>query len=128
MGFYTLRRAWTSLLVVGIPVAFLALAWAAFMGGRGSVAALAFVYLLIVACGRALAIKKERDERPYRDRRVAHQLARIRSTLPCVSEPLLHVVETPPEVETTSRDEFGGGREPAASERSPVEGLTLRAV
>jgi hypothetical protein len=126
MPFYTLRRAWTSLLVVGVPVSFLSLAWAVFMGGRASVAALAVVYLLIVACGRAQAIKRERDERPYRDRRVAHQLARIRSTLPGAREPLLRVVE--PRAEPIVDEQLGAGREAAASERAPVESLTLRAV
>jgi hypothetical protein len=124
MGFYSLRRAWTSLLVVGVPVAFLALAWAAFMGGRGSVAALAFVYLLIVACGRALAIKQERDERPYRAKRVEHQLARIRSTLPGAEDSYLRLVE----LDETSHELVGCENELAVSERTPVEGLKLRAV
>lgn len=87
MRLYTLRRAWTSLLVVGVPLACLALVWWAFMGGRANAAALALVYLLLVACGRAQAIKRERTERPYREARVAHQLARIRSTLPGVEDP-----------------------------------------
>ena len=87
MGFYSVRRAWTSLLVVGVPVSILALIWALFMGGRLSVAALAFVYLLIVVAGRAQAIKRERVERPYREKRVAHQLERIRSTLPDLQTP-----------------------------------------
>jgi hypothetical protein len=128
MRFYTLRRAWTSLLVVGVPVSFLSLAWTVFMGGRASVAALALVYLLIVACGRAMAIKREQAERPNRDRRVAHQLARIRSTLPGVEEPLLHVVTALPEAERIPHEELGASRETAASERAPVESLTLRAV
>ena len=117
MRFYTLRRAWTSLLVVGVPVSLLALAWAAFMGGRASVAALAFVYLLIVACGRALAIKQELDERPHRERRVAHQLGRIRSTLPNADEVGPFVLET-----------IVAERDKAAAERAAAESLTLRAV
>jgi hypothetical protein len=124
MRFYTLRRAWTSLLVVGVPVSFLALAWAAFMGGRVSVAALAFVYLLIVACGRAQAIKQERDERPYRAKRVEHQLSRIRSTLPGAEESYLRLVE----LDETSHELVGCENKAAASERPPVESLTLRAV
>lgn len=126
MGLYTLRRAWTSLLVVGVPVSVLSLAWSLFMGGRATVAALAFVYLLIVACGRAQAIKREHDERPYRERRVAHQLARIRSTLPGVEEsaPLLTVLSAPddaadPEPAVGEADDGG---------RMPVDGLRLRAV
>lgn len=68
--------------MVGVPLSVLALVWAVFLGGRPTVAGLAVVYLLLGAVGRAQAIKKERDERPYREVRVAHQLARIRSTLP----------------------------------------------
>jgi len=124
MGFYTLRRAWTSLLVVGVPVSFLSLAWAAFMGGRASLAALAFVYLLIVACGRALAIKQERDERPYRAKRVEHQLARIRSTVPGAEESYLRLVES----DETSHELVGCENKVAVSERTPVESLKLRAV
>lgn len=117
MRFYTLRRAWTSLLVVGVPVSFLALIWTVFMGGRTSVAALAFVYLLIVACGRAHAIKQERDERPDRERRMAHQLARIRSTLPNADEVGPFVLES-----------IVAEREKAASERAAAESLSLPAV
>jgi hypothetical protein len=124
MGLYTLRRAWTSLLVVGVPVSFLSLAWAAFMGGRASVAALAFVYLLIVACGRTLAIKQERDERPYRAKRMEHQLARIRSTLPGAEESYLRLVEQ----DEASHELVGCENGAAVSERTPVESLTLRAV
>jgi hypothetical protein len=115
MRLYTLRRAWTSLLVVGVPLSFLALAWAAFMGGRASVAELAFAYLVIVACGRAQAIKQERNERPHRERRVAHQLARIRSTLPGADQAAPIVVE-PIVVERVER--------PAEE----LESLRLRAV
>lgn len=82
MHFYSVRRAWTSLLAIGVPLSSLTLVWAVFFGGQLGVAALAIGYLLIAAVGRAQAIKKERDERPYREVRVAHQLERIRSTLP----------------------------------------------
>ncbi len=85
MRFYSVRRAWTSLLVVGVPLSVLALIWAVFMGGRLSVAALACVYLLLAGAGRAEAAKREREQRPYREIRVAHQLERIRSTLPELS-------------------------------------------
>lgn len=98
-------------------MSFLSLAWAAFMGGRSSVAALAFVYLLIVACGRALAIKQERAERPHRERRMAHQLARIRSTLPNADEVGPFVLES-----------IVAEREKAASERDAAESLSLPAV
>ena len=84
MRFYSVRRAWTSLLVVGVPLSLLTLIWGLFFGGRLSIAALALVYLLIAAAGRAQAIKQEREQRPHRERRVAHQLERIRSTLPDV--------------------------------------------
>lgn len=82
MHFYSVRRAWTSLLAVGVPLSILTLVWATFLGGRLNVAALAVVYLLVATAGRAQAIKREREERPHRERRVAHQLERIRSTLP----------------------------------------------
>jgi hypothetical protein len=122
---YTLRRAWTSLLVVGVPVSVLSLAWSVFMGGRATVAGLAFVYLLIVACGRAHAIKRERDELPHRERRVTHQLARIRSTLPGVEEPAspftVVAAPAPADQEPEFDDSDGGGR-------VTVEGLRLRAV
>ena len=124
MRFYTLRRAWTSLLVVGVPVSFLSLAWAAFMGGRTSVAALAFVYLLIVACGRAVAIRQEHVERPYREKRMEHQLARIRSTLPGAEESYLRLVEA----DEASNELVGCENKAAVSERAPSESLTLRAV
>ncbi|HWD65271.1 MAG TPA: hypothetical protein VG405_08855 [Solirubrobacteraceae bacterium] len=124
MRFYTIRRAWTSLLVVGVPVSVLALIWSAFMGGRASVAALAFVYLLLVACGRAQAIKQERDERPYREKRVEHQLARIRSTLPGAEESYLRLVDS----DEMSHELVGTENKVAVSERAPVESLTLRAV
>lgn len=120
MRFYTLRRAWTSLLVVGVPVSVLALIWATFLGGRTSVAALAFVYLVIVACGRALAIKQELAERPYREVRVAHQVARIRSTLPGADESV-QLVKGP------SVEDFRPEPD-SALEPKPVESLTLRAV
>lgn len=125
MRLYTLRRAWTSLLVVGVPVSLLSLAWAVFMGGRATVAGLAFVYLLIVVCGRAQAIKREHDQRPHRERRVAHQLARIRSTLPGVEEPAppLTVAAAP-----ASADREAELEEPDGGRRVTVEGLRLRAV
>lgn len=82
MRFYSVRRAWTSLLAVGVPLSILTLVWSLFFGGRLAVAALAVAYLLIAVIGRAQAIKRERDERPYRAERVADQLERIRSTLP----------------------------------------------
>lgn len=69
------------MLAVGVPLSVLTLAWAVFLDGQPAVAALAVAYLLIAATGRAQAIKRERDERPYRADRVAHQLERIRSTL-----------------------------------------------
>ena len=82
MRFYSVRRAWTSMLAVGVPLALLTVVWTVFLGGRPAVAGLAVAYLLIAVAGRAQAIKQERDERPYRAERVAHQLERIRSTLP----------------------------------------------
>jgi hypothetical protein len=82
MAFYSVRRAWTSLLVVGIPTSLLSLFWAMFMGGRASMAVLSVAYLMIVASGRAQSAHRERRERPHREARVATQLERIRSTLP----------------------------------------------
>lgn len=69
------------MLAVGVPLALLTLVWTIFFGGRLAVTGLAVAYLLIAVMGRAQAIKRERDERPYRAERVAHQLDRIRSTL-----------------------------------------------
>jgi hypothetical protein len=82
MHFYTVQRAWMSLLVVGLPTACLALAWVVFMGGRPVAALLAFAYLLIAVVGRAQAARRERREQPHRRKRVVTQLERIRSTLP----------------------------------------------
>lgn len=82
MRFYSVGRAWTSLLAIGVPLAILTVVWTIFLGGQPAVTALAVVYLLLAAAGRAQAMKRERDEQPYRDLRVADQLERIRSTLP----------------------------------------------
>lgn len=84
MRFYSVQRAWNSLLVIGVPVACLTLAWTAFMGGRPVMVLLAVAYLLIVAAGRGQAAHRERREQPQRRKRVDRQLERIRSTLPDV--------------------------------------------
>lgn len=81
MGFYTVRRLYTSLLAVCVPGAVMALAWVLFLGGRAVVAELATAYLLIVLASRAQAMERERRERPHRQLRVRNQLERVRSTL-----------------------------------------------
>lgn len=78
---YSVRHLWTSLLVVGIPTALLAVGWAVFMGGRPVAGELAGCYLLIVIAGRAHAAEQERRARPVRAARVRKQLARVRETL-----------------------------------------------
>jgi hypothetical protein len=81
MTFYRVRRMWTALLVLGIPTALGAAAWALFLGGRASTGALAAAYLLIVIAGRAHAAEMERRAKPMRRQRVNDQLERVRSTI-----------------------------------------------
>lgn len=85
MGFYTVRRLYTSLLAVCVPGAVAALAWVLFLGGRAVVAELAVAYLLIVIAGRAQAAHRELRERPHRHLRVRNQLERVRASLPDTS-------------------------------------------
>lgn len=78
---YSVRRLWTSLLVIGIPTAILAVVWVLFMGGRPVTGELAGCYLLIVVAGRAHAAEQERRAKPIRAARVRSQVERVRSTL-----------------------------------------------
>jgi hypothetical protein len=81
VAFYRLQRMWTSLLVIGIPLAVLAVVWAIFMGGRATTGVLAGCYLLIAAAGRAHSAEQARRQKPVRLARVRTQVDRVKASL-----------------------------------------------
>jgi hypothetical protein len=87
MVFDRARRLWTSLLVVGVPIAIVTIVWFIFVNGRPIAVELAGAYLLVAVAGRAHAAEMARRAKPGRLARVKGQVARVKSTLPGEVDP-----------------------------------------